>query len=169
MRIKKLVKIVLHLPHEELLDGMNRRPSSSAHRALTWRRRTPTATAKRTMSAAGVRTASEKSRQLSASSPASSRASGGARVCERWRGGRRIFDRDVMGIYKERDSTTQLRRCPWWFTSEGYVASMQHLGSCYMFPRTPGLSGWSFRILRLSSKKDIALKTYINVCQIDFS
>ena len=31
-------------------------------------------------SAAGVRTASEKSRQLSASSPASSRASGGARV-----------------------------------------------------------------------------------------
>ena len=35
------------------------------------------------MSAAGVRTASEKSRQLSASSPASSRASGGARVCAR--------------------------------------------------------------------------------------
>ena len=32
------------------------------------------------MSAAGVRTASEKSRQPSASSPASSRASGGARV-----------------------------------------------------------------------------------------
>ena len=38
--------------------------------------------AERTMSAAGVRTASEKSRQLSASSPASSRASGGARVCQ---------------------------------------------------------------------------------------
>ena len=38
------------------------------------------ATAERTMSAAGVRMASEKSRQLSASSPASSRASGGARV-----------------------------------------------------------------------------------------
>ena len=56
------------------------RPSSSIFRALTWRRRTPTATAERTMSAAGVRTASEKSRQLSASSPASSRASGGARV-----------------------------------------------------------------------------------------
>ena len=32
------------------------------------------------MSAAGVKTASERSRQLSASSPASSRASGGARV-----------------------------------------------------------------------------------------
>ena len=56
------------------------RPSSSIVRALTWRRRTPTATAEKTMSAAGVKTASERSRQLSASSPASSRASGGARV-----------------------------------------------------------------------------------------
>ena len=40
------------------------------------------------MSAAGVRTASEKLRQLRASSPASSRASGGARVLkelERWK------------------------------------------------------------------------------------
>ena len=97
--------------------------------------------AERTRSAAGVRTASEKSRQLSASSSALSRASGGARVCERWRGGRRIFDRDVTGIYKERDGTAQLRRCPWRFTSEGYVASMQHIGSCSMFPRMPGLSG----------------------------
>ena len=82
-----MVKIELYLPHEELLDGMNWRSSSSIHRALTWRRRTPTAAAERTMSAAGVRTASEKSRQLSASSPASSRASGGARVLtevERW-------------------------------------------------------------------------------------
>ena len=35
------------------------------------------------MSAVGVKTASERLRQLSASSPASSRASGGARVCAR--------------------------------------------------------------------------------------
>ena len=35
------------------------------------------------MSAAGVETASERLRQRSASSPASSRASGGARVCAR--------------------------------------------------------------------------------------
>ena len=35
------------------------------------------------MSAAGVKTASVRSRQLSASSPTSSRASGGARVCAR--------------------------------------------------------------------------------------
>ena len=38
------------------------------------------ATAEETMSTVGVKTASERLRQLSASSPASSRASGGARV-----------------------------------------------------------------------------------------
>ena len=38
------------------------------------------ATAERTMSTVGVKTASERLRQRSASSPASSRASGGARV-----------------------------------------------------------------------------------------
>jgi len=56
------------------------RPSNSLVRALTWRRRRPTATAERTMSAVGVKTASERLRQRSASSPVSSRASGGARV-----------------------------------------------------------------------------------------
>ena len=56
------------------------RPSSSLVRALTWRRRRPTATAERMMSAVGVKTASARLRQRSASSPASSRASGGARV-----------------------------------------------------------------------------------------
>ena len=55
-------------------------PSSSILRALTWRRKTPTATTERTMSAIGVKTASERLRQRSASSPASSRASGGTRV-----------------------------------------------------------------------------------------
>ena len=116
------------------------RPSSSIFRALTWRRRTPTATAERTMSAAGVRTASEKSRQLSASSPASTRASGGARVCVRWRGGRRDNDCGELCIYKDRDDIRQLRRCPWRFTSEGHVAIMQHIGGCSTFPRMPGLS-----------------------------
>ena len=153
-----MVKIELYLPHEELLDGMTRRPSSSIHHALTWRRRTPTAAAERTMPAAGVRTASEKSRQLSASSPASSRASGGTRVCKRWRGGRRIFDRDRTGIYKERDGTAQLRRCPWRFTSEGHVASMQHTRSCPTFPRPPellgGRSGFSgFQAIRINNLK----------------
>ena len=130
----------LYLPHEELLDGMNRRLSSSIHRALTWRRRTPTATAERTMSAAGMKTTSEKSRQLSASSPVSSRASGGARVSTRWRGGRRISLPQGTSIYKEVCGTTQLRWCPWRFTSEGHVASMKHTQSCPMFPRPPGMS-----------------------------
>ena len=141
MKIKRMVKIELYLPHEELLDGMNRRPSSSIHRALTWRRRTPTATAERMMSASGVRTASEKSRQLSASSPASSRASVGARVLTRRRGGRRFSLQQGACIYKEVCSTAQLRRCPWRFTSEGHVASMQHTQSCPTFPRSPGMSG----------------------------
>ena len=66
----------------------------------------------KTRCAASMRTASVRSRQLSASSSASSRASGGARVSERCQGGRTIFDRDVMGIYKERDDTAQLCRCP---------------------------------------------------------
>ena len=140
MKNKKLVKIELYLPHDELLDGMNRRPSSSIHRALTWRRRTPTAAAERTMPAAGVRTASEKSRQLSASSPASSRASGGARVLTRWRGGRRFSLPQGICIYKEVCGTAQLRRCPWRFASEGHVASMQHTQSCPTFPRPPGMS-----------------------------
>ena len=48
------------------------------------------------MSVAGVKTASERSRQLRASSPMSSRASGGARVCARveeeiMTGVRRVF------------------------------------------------------------------------------
>ena len=118
-----------------------RRPSSSIFRALTWRRRTPTVMAEKTMSAAGVRTASVRSRQLSASSPASARASDGAKVLTRWRGGRRFSLLQGTCIYKEVCGTAQLRRCPWRFTSKGHVASMQHIGGCSTFPRTPGLSG----------------------------
>ena len=75
-------------------------PSSSVFRALTWRRRTATATAERKMSAVGVRTASTKLRQQSALSPASSKASGGARVV---RGGEVVeetFDHDGTCIYR---------------------------------------------------------------------
>ena len=68
-------------------------------------RKTPTAAAEKMRSAASMRTASEKSRQLSASSPVSSRASGGARVCERWRGGRKILT--AMGCAFIRKGTAQ--------------------------------------------------------------
>ena len=138
---KRQSKVSFNYHMKNCQTERSRRPRISISHALTWQRKTPTAAAEKTRSATGVRTASVRSRQLSASSPASSRASRGARICERWRGGRRIFDHHVMGIYKERDGTTQLRRCPWRFTSEGHVASMQHLGSCSMFPRTPDCPG----------------------------
>ena len=136
----------------------NRRPSSSAHRALTWRRRTPTAAAERTMSAVSVKTASERLRQRSASSPASSRASGGARVLTRWRGGRRFSLPQGTCIYKEVCGIAQLRRCPCLFTSVGHVASMQHTQSCPTFPRPPslsdGCSGFSgFQTIRMNHLK----------------
>ena len=76
---------------------------------------------------------------------------------ERWK---KDFDRDVMCIYRERDNTTQLRRCPWRFTSEGHVANMQHIGGCSTFPRTPGLSGGrshfsGFQVKELALKADL--------------
>ena len=76
---------------------------------------------------------------------------------ERWK---KDFDRDWTGIYRERDDTAQLRRCPWRFTSEGHVANMQHIGSCPMFPRTPRLSGGrsgfsGFQAIRIQHLKQI--------------
>ena len=76
---------------------------------------------------------------------------------ERWE---KDFDRDVMCIYKERYGTMQLCRCPWRFTSEGHVASMQHIGSCSMFPRMPGLPGGrsrfsEFQAIRIEHLKKI--------------
>ena len=72
------------------------RPSSSIFHALTWRRRTPTVAAEKTMSAAGVMTVSVRSRQLSASLPASSRYSGGARVCAR----EREVEEEIMTVVR---------------------------------------------------------------------
>ena len=81
------------------------------------------------------------------------------------------FDHDELCIYRERDSTTQLRRCPWRFTSEGHVANMQHIGSCSMFPRTPGLSGGRSGFSGFQAKrKDLAFKTdsmFVSVSSAD--
>ena len=76
---------------------------------------------------------------------------------ERWK---KDFDRDVMCIYRERDSTSQLRRCPSRFTSEGHVVNKQHIGSCSMFQRMPGLSGGrsgfsGFQAIRIEHLKQI--------------
>ena len=70
------------------------------------------------------------------------------------------FDHDEMCIYKRRDNTAQLRRCPWRFTSEGHVAIMQHIRGCSMFPRTPGLSGGrshfsGFQVKELALEADL--------------
>ena len=54
-------------------------------------RRALATTVEKTMSAVGMRMASVRLQQLRASLPASLGASGGARVCARWRGGRRIL------------------------------------------------------------------------------
>ena len=59
-------------------------------------------------------------------------------MCE---SGRRGNDYGEACIYKDRDGTELLHKCPWRFTSEGHVAIMQHIGGCSTFPRTPGLSG----------------------------
>ena len=59
-----------------------------------------------------MRIVSKKSRQLSASSPASTRASRGARVCANWRGGRRDCDRGELSIYKERDNIAYYAGAP---------------------------------------------------------
>ena len=79
-----------YLPHEELLDGVGEEAEQFDLPCPNL------ATAEKTMSAAGVMTTSVRSRQLCALSPASSRASGGARVCARVKedmmtGVRRVF------------------------------------------------------------------------------
>ena len=136
------------------------RPSSSIFRALTWRRRTPTATAERTMSAVGVKTASERLRQRSASSPASSRASGGARVRAR-------VEEEIMtavkcvfiGIgaalryYTGAPGDSHLRNT--WPSCRilGFVPRPMHAW----------IVGWSFPLLRVSGE-GISIESGLNVC-----
>ena len=62
------------------------------------------AAAEKTMSAASVQTASERSRQLSASSPVSSRASGGARVRAR-------VEEEIMTVVRRVFIGTGMAQC----------------------------------------------------------
>ena len=135
------------------------RPSSSILRALTWRRRTPTAAAEMTMFAAGVKTASERSRQLSASSPALSRASGGAGLST-WRG--RISVLTAIGWVFIGKGTAQRNYAgaPGGSHLRDTWRTCNTFGSCSMFPRTPGLSGGCsgfsrFRAIRIEHLKQI--------------
>ena len=130
------------------------RPSSSIFRALTWRRRTPTAAAEKTMSAAGVGEVA-----------AAKRFVAGIVEGQRWRqglceSGRKDNDCGEACIYRDRDATVLLHRCPWRFTSKGHMAVMQHIGGCSTFPRTPRLSGGrsrfsGFQVKRIDHLKQI--------------
>ena len=86
LSVQNYCKKRFYLPHEELLDGVGEEAEQFDLPCPNL------ATAEKTMSAAGVMTTSVRSQQLSASSPASSMASGGARVCARKRSGRRDND-----------------------------------------------------------------------------
>ena len=123
------------------------RPSSSIFRALTWRRRTPTATAERTMSAVGMKTASERLRQRSASSPASSRASGGARVRAR-------VEEEIMTVVKRVFIGTRAAQC--YYTGAPGDSHLRNTWpSCCMSEVVPRpthawIVGRSFLLLRIS-------------------
>ena len=136
------------------------RPSSSIVRALTWRRRTPTATAERTMSAVGVKTASERLRQRSASSPASSRASGGARVRAR-------VEEEIMTAVKcvFIGTGAALR----YYTGAPGDSHLRNTWpSCSISgvvpcPTHAWIVGWSFPLLRVSGE-GISIENGLNVC-----
>ena len=136
------------------------RPSSSIFRALTWRRRTPTATAERTMSTVGMKTALERSRQRSASSPASSRASSGARVRAR-----------------EEEEIMTAMKCVFIGTGAAlryYTGAPgdSHLRNTWLLCRILGfvprpthawIAGWSFLLLRVSSG-GMSIENGLNGC-----
>ena len=136
------------------------RPSSSLFRALTWRRKTPTATAERTMSAVGVKTASERLRQRSASSPASSRASGGARVRAR-------VEEEIRTLVWHVFIGTGAARC--YYTGAPGDSHLRNTWpSCCISEVVPRpthawIVGWSFPLLRVSGE-GISIESGLNVC-----
>ena len=136
------------------------RPSSSIFRALTWRRRTPTATVERTMFAVGVKTASERLRQLSASSPASSRASGGARVHAR-------VEERMMTEVRCVFLGTGTAQC--YYTGAPGDSHLRNTWpSCSMSgvvprPTHAWIVGWSFPLLRVSGE-GMSIENGLNGC-----
>ena len=123
------------------------RPSSSIFRALTWRRRTPTATAERTMSAVGVKTASKRLWQRSASSPASSRASGSARVRAR-------VEEEIMTVVRRIFIGTGASQC-YYIGAPGDSHLRNTWPSCRILgfvprPTHAWIVEWSFLLLRVS-------------------
>ena len=115
--------------------------------------------AERTMSAAGVRTASEKSRQLSASSPASSRASGGARVRVR-------VEEEIMTAVRRAFIGTGAAQC-YYIGAPGDSHLRNTWPPCSISEVVPRpthawIVGWSFPLLRVSGE-GISIESGLNV------
>ena len=112
------------------------------------------------MSAVGVKTASERLRQLSASSPASSRASGGARVRAR-------VEEEIMTVVRRVFIGTgaALR----YYTGAPGDSHLRNTWpSCSISEVVPGpthawIVGWSFPLLRVSGE-GISIENGLNGC-----
>ena len=116
--------------------------------------------AERTMSTVSVKTASEKLRQLSASSPASSRASGGARVRAR-------VEERIMTMVRHVFIGTGTAQC--YYTGAPGDSHLRNTWpSCSISEVVPRpthtwIVGWSFPLLRVSGE-GISIENGLNVC-----
>ena len=112
------------------------------------------------MSAVGVKTVSERLRQRSASSPASSRASGGARVRAR-------VEEEIMTVVWRVFIGTGAAQC--YYTGapgDSYLSNT--CPSCGILgavsrPTHAWIVGWSFPLLRVSGE-GISIENGLNVC-----
>ena len=112
------------------------------------------------MSAVGVKTVSERLRQRSASSPASSRASGGARVRVR-------VEEEIMTAVRRVFIGTGATRC--YYTGAPGDSHLRNTWpSCSMSEVVPRpthawIVGWSFPLLRVSGE-GMSIENGLNVC-----
>ena len=112
------------------------------------------------MPTAGVRTASEKSRQLSASSPASSRASGGARVRAR-------VEEEIMTMVRRVFIGTGAAQC-YYTGAPGDSHLKDTWPSCNISEVVPRpthawIVEWSFLLLRVSCE-GMSIENGLNGC-----
>ena len=112
------------------------------------------------MSAVGVKTASERLRQQSASSPASSRASGGARVCAR------VGERIMTVVRRVFIGTGAALR--YYIGAPGDSHLRDTWSSCGISgvvprPTHAWIVGWSFPLLRVSGE-GMSIENGLNVC-----
>ncbi len=112
------------------------------------------------MSAVGVKTASERLRQLSASSPASSRASGGTRVRAR-------VEEEIMTVVWCVFIGTVTAQC-YYTGAPGNSHLRNTWPSCSILEVVPRsthawIVGWSFPLLRVSGE-GMSIENRLNVC-----